>query len=303
MRPIDVVCQLCPKARVSYLAAFQNGDALFHAHGITTPLRLAHFLAQVLHETGGLRVEWESGAYSAGRLMEIFGEGRHSAKLTPGEAARLAYDGPAIFERVYGLGNPKKAIELGNVKPGDGYRYRGGGILQTTGRSNYRRMGNRCGVDFEKNPEWIVSAEHALKPALAEWTESNLNAKADPHVDVDGTAYPEGNIRAITRRINGGYNGLADREAWLAKLKPLIDRVDLMLPAPTAPATAKPSATKAGTTAVIVSGTVAATATVATKKPAQGGGIDWMLAIPILVVGLSMATVAWFIWPKRKQGA
>lgn len=215
-RPVDVVRKLCPHAKVSYVAAFENGDALFKQHGITTPPRLSHFLAQCLHETGGLSIEWESGAYSASRLMQIFGVGHHSAAITESEAQQLAHNGPAIFERVYGLGNPRKARELGNTHPGDGFRYRGGGIMQTTGRANYARMGQKCGVDFEGHPELVLSAEHALKPALAEWTEGNLNAAAD-----------RDDIRVITKRINGGYNGLADRESWLRKLKPLIDRVDL----------------------------------------------------------------------------
>lgn len=216
-RPIEIVRKACPEARASYLAAFEQGDGLFSEHGITTPLRLAHFLAQCLHETGGLTVERESGAYSAERLLQIFGVGKHSAAITPDEAQRLARNGPAIFERVYGLGNPTKAKELGNVNPGDGWRYRGGGVMQTTGRSNYRRMGKKCGVDFETHPKLIVSADHALKPALAEWTEGNLNQTAD-----------RGDIRAITKRINGGYNGLPDREAWFRKIRPMIGEVLLI---------------------------------------------------------------------------
>lgn len=208
LRPVDVVRKVAPNARASYLEAFERGDSLFAQHGVNTPDRLAHFLAQCLHETGGLTIEWESGAYRASRLVEIFGVGHHSARVTEAEAHALAYNGPAIFERVYGLGNPSKARELGNAQPGDGYRYRGGGIMQTTGRSNYRRMGQKCGVDFETNPELVVSAEHALKPALAEWTEGGLNAAAD-----------RDDILTITKRINGGTNGLADRRAWLAKVR------------------------------------------------------------------------------------
>ena len=116
---------------------------------------------------------------------------------------------------MYGLGNPKKARELDNTNPGDGFRYRGGGILQTTGRGNYRRMGQKCGVDFEAHPELVVSAEHALKPALTEWSEGNLNAAAD-----------RDDIVAITRKINGGLNGLDSRREWLAKLRPLIKSVE-----------------------------------------------------------------------------
>lgn len=215
MRAIDVVRRVAPKARAEYLAAFEHGDALLQAHGITTPLRLAHFLAQVLHESGGLQIEWESGNYSAKRLLEVFGVGHHSARVTAREAAGLAYHPEEIFERVYGLGNPKKARELGNTQPGDGFRYRGGGILQTTGRANYRRMGEACGVDFEAQPELVLSAEHALKPALAEWSEGDLNRYAD-----------KDDITTITRRINGGLNGLADRRQWLRRLKPIITAVD-----------------------------------------------------------------------------
>jgi predicted chitinase len=175
----------------------------------------------VLHETGGLTIEWESGSYSAERLLEIFGVGHHSAAITPAEASQLARRPEAIFERVYGLGNPSKARELGNISPGDGFKYRGGGILQTTGRANYRRMGQKCAVDFEAHPEFVISAEHALKPALAEWTESNLNAAAD-----------RDDIVTVTRRINGGLNGINERAGYLAKLKPLIQSVEFVETSP-----------------------------------------------------------------------
>lgn len=253
-RPIDVVCKLCPKALPAYVAAFENGDGLFAKYGITTPARLAHFLAQCFHETGGLTIARESGNYRAARILEIFGVGHHSAAVTAAEADRLAMNGPALFDRVYGLGNPKKAAELGNTKPGDGWVYRGNGILQTTGRGNHRRMGLKCGVDFEGSPDLVLSAEHALKPALAEWGEGNLNAAAD-----------RDDILTITKRINGGTNGLADRKVWLAKLKSLILVVDLKPAAPavaptTAPPPTKPGATKGVTAAIVVTvGTIAAT--------------------------------------------
>lgn len=212
-RAVDIVKLLAPHARPDYLAAFDAGDALLAQHGITTPLRLAHFLAQVMHETSGLTIEEENGDYSAERLVAVFGGQRH--RVTRAEALQLAHKPEAIFERVYGIAgahNPRiLARELGNTSPGDGYRYRGRGVLQTTGRGNYRRMGQKCGVDFEAHPELVVSAEHALKPALAEWTEGNLNAAAD-----------RDDIVAITRKINGGLNGLASRRAWLAKVKRVI---------------------------------------------------------------------------------
>ncbi len=217
-RPVDVARKLCPKARANYIEAFENGDELFAQHEITTPLRLAHFLAQVLHESGGLTIEWESGAYSAKRLLEIFGKGRHSAAIAPEEAQRLAHNGPAIFERVYGLGNPAKAKELGNTRPGDGYRFRGGGLMQTTGAENYKRMSEKTGVDYYNHPELIVSAKFALQPALLEWEEGHCNDWSD-----------KDDVLAISRVINLGNahstktpNGLAERRAWLAKIKRLI---------------------------------------------------------------------------------
>lgn len=287
-RPIDVVRKLCPKARASYLAAFENGDALFEKHGITTPLRLAHFLAQVCHETGGLSIEWESGSYSAPRLMQIFGVGKHSARVTEAEAQRLAHNGPAIFERVYGLGNPSKAKELGNTVEGDGWRFRGGGMMQTTGRYNYRKMGQKTGVDFEAHPELVLSAEHALKPALAEWTAGNLNAKADAD-----------DIRSITKRINGGYNGMADREQWLAKAKKLVGPVTLdtrskPFPAPpdVAPTPKKQPETAAGKAGaiVIVAGGTALAATRTT---------DMTVILVIIGAGIVLVVAMLAMWKRR----
>ena len=210
MRAATIVRLVAPHAKQNYLAAFDAGDAILSEHEITTPLRLAHFLAQVMHETGALTIEEESGNYSATRLIEVFGGPRH--RVTSAESQQLAHNPEAIFNRVYGIegaNNPRiLARELGNTEPGDGWKYRGRGILQTTGRGNYRRMGQRCGVDFETHPELVLSAEHALKPALVEWTEGNLNAAAG-----------RDDIVAITRKINGGLNGLASRRTWLAKIK------------------------------------------------------------------------------------
>jgi putative chitinase len=281
MRAVDVVRSLCPNAKKSYVAAFEQGDALFQKYDVTTPRRMAHFLAQVFHETGGLSIEWESGNYSAERLLQIFGVGHHSAAVTPEEAQKLAHNGPAIFERVYGLGNPKKAAELGNTQPGDGWKYRGGGLMQTTGRGNYRRMGQKCGVDFEGHPEWVLSSQHALKPALAEWGEGNLNAAAD-----------RDDIVAITRKINGGLNGLDDRKAWLAKIKrillslDLVPKADLPVEAPKTPEVVK----QAGGAAA--GGAAAGTA-------AQQAGLPIWAAIAIGIC--VMVSIGVFIYLRRKK--
>jgi uncharacterized protein (TIGR02594 family) len=221
-RVIDVLRQVAPKASPIYLAAFDSGDSLLRQHQVTAPDRLAHFLAQILHESGGLTLEHESMNYGAERLLQIFGAGRHSAAITPAEAQRLARDERGIAERVYGLGNPRKAQELSNTNPGDGFKYRGRGLMQTTGRCNYRRIGQACGVDFEANPDLVFSAQYALKPALAEWSEAGLNVYADNN-----------DILAISRAINCGSpkskaipNGMQDRATWFATVRPLVDHID-----------------------------------------------------------------------------
>lgn len=208
---IEAVNSVAPRAVNNYLEAIRQGDPLFEQHGITTPLRVAHFLAQALHETGGFTILRENMNYSASRLVVIFGVGHHSAAITASEAAKLAGHSELIAERVYGLGNPRKARELGNTEPDDGFRYRGNGVLQTTGRGSHRRMGAACKIDFEGNPDLVTAPEHALKPALQEWTDGNLNSFADRN-----------DIRTITRRINGGFNGLAEREALFNKIFPLV---------------------------------------------------------------------------------
>ena len=203
--------QVAPRARDIYLQAIRQGQPLFEQHGITTAQRMAHFLAQAMQETGAFTVLRESMSYSAPRMLEIFGVGNHSARITEAEAAGLAHNEQALAERVYGLGNPSKAADLGNTKSGDGFLYRGNGVLQTTGRGNHRRTGEAVGVDFEGHPELVTVPEHALKPALHEWTDNSLNRFAD-----------QDDIRTITLRINGGLNGFDGRKAFLAKLRPLL---------------------------------------------------------------------------------
>jgi putative chitinase len=200
-----------PRARESYLEAIRDGGPLFRQHGITTPQRMAHFLAQAMQETGSFTILRESMNYRAPRIREIFGVGNHSARVTRAESETLAHNEEALAERVYGLGNPSKAHELGNTKPGDGFRYRGNGVLQMTGRGAHRRRGLASGLDFENQPELATLPEHALKPALQEWTDGRLNEAADRN-----------EIVRITRVINGGENGLTERRQFFARLLPLI---------------------------------------------------------------------------------
>lgn len=92
------------------------------------------------------------------------------------------------------------AARLGNTQPGDGERYKGRGPIQITGRSNYKRYGDLLGVDLIRNPDLAATAQIAFQIAAAYWTTNGLNELAD-----------RGDFTAITRRINGGLNGLEDR--------------------------------------------------------------------------------------------
>lgn len=207
-----------------YIEAFTSPEAatLLAKYGVVNERRVAHFLAQIAHESGGFTLIWESGAYSAQRIMQIFGVGKHSARVTQAEANRLAGNGPALFERVYGLGNPGKAKELGNTQSGDGWRFRGCGPQQITGRWAHERYALKIGCRLE-DLEKPINGLHA---ALLEWTDKSCNPLADSE---DGT---DRALRAITKRINGGYNGLPDRKAYLKKAQRLIQAVPAKAPAP-----------------------------------------------------------------------
>lgn len=107
--------------------------------------------------------------------------------------------------------------DLGNVQPGDGKRYKGRGIFQLTGRANYRVMGQKLGVDLEGKPELASDPMISIKTACEYWNSRKLSTYAD----LD-------DVRTITKKINGGYNGFEDRKQYLQKVKTIIPR-DLKL--------------------------------------------------------------------------
>ena len=140
-------------------------------YSINTPLRIAHFLAQVGHESLSFRYTQElaSGATYEGR------------------------------------------VDLGNTKKGDGIRFKGRGLIQLTGRDNYSKYGKYVGIDFLKkgNEQMIATTpKYALDVSLWFWKNKRLNRYAD-----------KDDLRSVTRRINGGYNGLPDRQLYLDRAK------------------------------------------------------------------------------------
>jgi putative chitinase len=161
---------------------------------INTPLRLAHFLAQCGHESGGFRVTSENLNYSAKGLNGIF------KKYFPTEAAAAAYarQPQKIANKVYA-----NRMDNGSEASGDGYKFRGRGYIQLTGRANYTLFGKAIGEDIANNPD-LVSGKYALLSAAWFWSKNGLNKLADGGA---GDAV----VTSITKRVNGGTIGLADR--------------------------------------------------------------------------------------------
>lgn len=168
---------------------------------IDTPERVAMFLAQCAHESAGFRTLIENLHYSAHALLATWPN-----RFTPDEAVAMAYNEEAIAERAYGgrMGN-------GPEGSGDGFRYRGRGIIQLTGRENYRKAGAAIGIDLEAKPDAALQPVAACQVAGWYWSSHGCNELADA-----------GDFEGITRRINGGLNGLADRKAWLSKVRALL---------------------------------------------------------------------------------
>jgi predicted chitinase len=202
-------------ARSDMVAAIVRGwPAAVQKAKLTTKLRASHFLAQIMTETGGFQILEESGAYKAPRIMEIFGVGHHSAAITAAEAKRIAalpvaQRGPVLFNRVYGTGNPRKMREFNNTGPNDGWLYRGGGMMQATGKSNYAAMEKKTGLPLVAHPELLHQPDSAFTAAYLEWIQDGrCNAAAD-----------RDDVTAVRRVINGGTNGLAECKTFLAKAK------------------------------------------------------------------------------------
>lgn len=160
--------------------------------GISTHARAAAFLAQLGHESGGLfRVE-ENLNYSASGLLTEFE--RH---FTVQQAQDYAHEPDRIGGRVYAgsMGN-------GDEATGDGYRYRGRGPIPIKGADNYRWIGELLGLPLLDHPDLLIELEHGAASAAAYWRGRGLNALADA-----------GDILGMTRQINRGRRGLADRTA------------------------------------------------------------------------------------------
>lgn len=200
------IALLAPSARSSYRDAFAKAQPVLDQFGISdSPLRMAHFMAQVLHESGGLMIQFENLNYSPERLPKVWpSRFQPTGPLNPND---YAHNPQKLANEVYGK-------RMGNTAPNDGFTYRGRGLLQLTGKDSYQQATRivRGSIpdapDFVQAPDAVISADWCVKVAAAEWQQKGCNAMADAD-----------SITQVTRAINGGLIGLAERKEWLRRTK------------------------------------------------------------------------------------
>ena len=170
-----------------WLEPLNNAFIKYH---ITDINEKAMFLSQTTHESNDYKRLEESFNYSPKRLFEVFRKRVGSL----GNAQKLCDEGAkSIADFVYGG-------RLGNAKD-EGYKYRGRGIIQLTGKNNYKYYGNKLNIDLVNNPNLAKEPDTAIEIALLFWKEKECGLYAKM-----------GDVKTVTKLINGGYNGLADRQ-------------------------------------------------------------------------------------------
>ena len=193
------ICPEYPRERIDDdVRVFNEWNERF---GISTPLRIAHFFAQLALESNQFRALEENLNYSADRLMVVFKKYFPTRAL----AEEYAHKPERIASRVYAnrMGN-------GSEETKDGWKFRGRGYIQLTGRTNYLayETSGFCNGRLTDHPEWLVKSPGRMKSAMWYWFKSGCNQLAD-----------KDDIRAITQRINGGVNGLSDRQYYYRRAK------------------------------------------------------------------------------------
>jgi putative chitinase len=208
-------------------------------YGITTDQRIAAFVSQCAHESSDFRVLQENLNYKEATLLKVFpryfGPGKENAAEYAGKPEKIA-------NYVYMDKHRSKAGALGNVKDGDGWLFSGKGLKQVTGRSNTTAFGKTVGMTAEEAAAYLLTKKGALESALWFWGSRNLNEVADT-----------GDVVRLTKIINGGNIGLADRQARYAKaMAALGGKVSSPAPAKANPAPVSNETLKRGSTGALV---------------------------------------------------
>ena len=186
--------QILPNAGQSAGVFVPVLNTAMNRYQIVGSKRIAAFIAQVGHESGQLTRLVENLNYGADALRKTW-PSRFDVEL----ARAVARKPEQIANIVY-------SNRMGNTEQGDGWKYRGRGLIQITGQNNYRVCGEALGLDLIAHPELLEKPQHACMSAAWFWATSGLNTLADL-----------GTFNTITQRINGGQNGTADRQTLYAK--------------------------------------------------------------------------------------
>lgn len=182
---------------------FDAIERILPDHDIDTPERVAGFIAQCAHESGDFKRLEENLNYSEKALNSVFGRYFGPGKR---DAAEYARNPEKIANYVYMDEFRSKAGALGNTEEGDGWRFRGRGLKQLTGRNNYTTFAKDIGISAEKAAEYLETKKGAVHSACWFWKKNNLNRYADNN-----------DIVGMTKKINGGTIGLEDRTARYEK--------------------------------------------------------------------------------------
>lgn len=167
-------------------------DEYFNKYDINTDYRVSGFMSQTIHESNHYKYLSENLNYSAKRLNQVF----------PKYFARAGRNAADYHRQPEKIANIVYANRMGNGSPesGDGWRYRGGGLIQLTGKNNYHNFSNSIGIDVQEAAEYVRSPRGAVHSACWFWSENNLNRYCDNK-----------DVVTLSKRVNGGTNGLRDR--------------------------------------------------------------------------------------------
>lgn len=168
-------------------------NTILPKYEINTKERIAAFIAQCAHESGSFKRLTENLNYSEKGLLTTFGK-----YFSPAQARAYARQPERIANHVYA-----NRIGNGNTASGDGWRYRGGGLIQLTGKDNYTRFARAAGLDLNEAADYVRTRKGAIESAAWFWKTNGLNTQADAR-----------DIVKMTKKINGGTLGLDDREAY-----------------------------------------------------------------------------------------
>jgi putative chitinase len=206
----DCLKRLWPHASDAMLDGVASTSArVFAKYQLNTPLRVAHFMAQISHESDGGRIKEENMSYTTPeRIAAVWPK-----RFTVSSAKPYVRNPQGLANKVYNG-------RMGN-QPGsnDGFSFRGRGLLQLTGRASYQRIGKLTGLDLLSNPSLVSSPQHALEIAACEFRDLNCLPPAD-----------KDDIRMVTLRVNGGYIGIDSRRNWLTRWKLAIPSLPGSLP-------------------------------------------------------------------------